>query len=205
MRGHFADWAAHNSAQLDYLTREQVEFAYLIVGLSGDWDLFRPAVWAAQDAGTAGGWLAPPGELAVRGWAYNVWNITNTMEALYTFQLEAEPLGSQGGQAFFEGRVVVVGADGVARVLALEMESDGLAGAVTVAAGPKDCSVLLVVAAVPEMFGSYQHYDYTVRIEREGPGPTSQGSSMEQITSYLYIWTISLVLYQMFHGNHYSM
>ena len=24
MRGHFADWAAHTAAELDYLTREQV-------------------------------------------------------------------------------------------------------------------------------------------------------------------------------------
>ena len=67
MRSHFADWAAHTAAELDYLTREQVQLlfenewtknrkirafkverAYLEIGLAGDWDLFRPSVWTAQ-------------------------------------------------------------------------------------------------------------------------------------------------------------
>ena len=50
-----------------------------------------------------GGWVSPPTELAVRGemtfeddgnlsqgWAYNVWNITNSEAAVYTFNLDGK-------------------------------------------------------------------------------------------------------------------
>ena len=69
----------------------------------------------------------------VIGWAYNVWNVTNSEDAVYTFQLEGEgeiilflmkkknpttlyfpegnPAGSEGGKAQFEGRVVVIQVD----------------------------------------------------------------------------------------------
>ena len=83
MRSHFADWAGHNCAKMDYLTPEQYERGLLEISLAGDWDYYRPSVWAATDQGTAGQWVRPIQELTTRGWAYNVWNITNTAEATY--------------------------------------------------------------------------------------------------------------------------
>ena len=62
----------------------------------GDWELFRPSVWAGEDSGTEG-WQTAPQELGVRGWAYNVWNITNTQEANYVFELEGEVWLHDGG------------------------------------------------------------------------------------------------------------
>merc|ERR1712059_39285 len=50
MRSHFADWAAHNTAQLDYLTREQVARAYQEEDWVGNWD-FVPSfrlVWTGS-------------------------------------------------------------------------------------------------------------------------------------------------------------
>ena len=69
-RSHFADWAGHNCADMDYLTREQVrdndngddflnwksvierfinllqyDRAMLEITLAGDWEVFRPSVW----------------------------------------------------------------------------------------------------------------------------------------------------------------
>merc|ERR1712046_95646 len=38
----FADWAAHNTANMDYLTKAQLERALLEVTLAGSWDYFRP-------------------------------------------------------------------------------------------------------------------------------------------------------------------
>ena len=83
MRSHFADWAAHNSAEMDYLSREQYERGLLEITLAGDWDYFRPSVWEATDQGTDGQWVRPIEELTARGWAYNVFNITNTGAATY--------------------------------------------------------------------------------------------------------------------------
>lgn len=40
-------------------------------------------MWEGKDQGTGGQWIRPPPELTARGWAYNVFNITNTQEAIY--------------------------------------------------------------------------------------------------------------------------
>ena len=83
MRSHFADWAAHNSAKMDYLSKEQYERGLLEISLAGDWDYYRPSVWEATDQGTEDQWVRPIQELTARGWAYNVFNITNTAAATY--------------------------------------------------------------------------------------------------------------------------
>ena len=55
--------------------------------------------------------------------------------------------------------------DRLTRELSTDLVVPGLA---SVTASSRDTRVMLVVAAVPEVFGSYQTYDYTVRITREG-------------------------------------
>jgi len=164
-RSQFADWAGHNCANMDYLTREQYDRAMLEVTLAGDWSVFRPSVWQAVDQGTDG-WLSPPAELAVRGWAYNVWNITNSEAAVYTFQLDGESNGSEGGEAQFQGRVVVIQEDGRSRHQSMIMESN-VTGEVQVAVQASDSQVMLAIVSVPENYGSYQTYGYRTKITRE--------------------------------------
>merc|ERR1712181_25258 len=163
-RSQFADWAGHNCANMDYLTREQYERGLLEVTLAGDWSVFRPSVWQAVDQGTDG-WVSPPAELAVRGWAYNVWNITNSEAAVYTFQLYGDSNGSEGGQAQFEGRVVVMQKDGSSRHQPMIMESD-VTGEVQVAVQASDSQIMLAIVSVPENYGSYQTYGYRTKITR---------------------------------------
>jgi len=166
MRSHFADWAAHNSAGLDYLTPEQVQRALLEIDLAGDWDYFRPSVWQSVDKGTEGEWFRPPADLTARGWAYNVFNITNTLTTSYTFEFDADANGSQGAESFYVGRVVRMTKQGA--VYSDMTMTDGIHGMTTVPVTPEHTEVLFVVASVPEFFGSYQHYSYQVKIGREG-------------------------------------
>ena len=93
---------------MDYLTQEQIDRAYLEISIAGDWNLFRPSVWSSTNGGTDGLWVQPKSELAVRGWAYNVFNITNTLDTTYSFQLRGGFVGTQGASAYFVGRIVVV-------------------------------------------------------------------------------------------------
>ena len=51
-RTMFADWAAHHTASMDYISREQWERALLEISLAGDWSIYRPSVWSGQDQGT---------------------------------------------------------------------------------------------------------------------------------------------------------
>jgi len=163
MRSHFVDWAAHNSAGLDYLTPEQVQRAMLEIDLAGDWDYFRPSVWQSVNQGTEGQWFRPPADLTARGWAYNVFNITNSLTTTYSFHLAGDEVGSQGAESLFVGRVVRITEEG-AKYSNMAMTS-AVEGEAVVSVTPEDTQVLLVVASVPENFGSYQHYSYQVKID----------------------------------------
>ena len=46
-RTMFADWAAHNTANMDYISREQWERALLEISLAGDWQAFC-LVWTGS-------------------------------------------------------------------------------------------------------------------------------------------------------------
>ena len=100
--------------------------------------------------------------MTARGWAYNVFNITNTQTANYTFQLQGESVGSQGAPSYFVGRLVVVNNDGP---IYHEMEmSDSVTGTALVSVTSDDFQIFMIVASVPEYFESYQHYPYQVKI-----------------------------------------
>ena len=106
--------------------------------------------------------MGPPNELSVRGWAYNVFNITNSLSTNYIFELQGDSLGSQNAPAYFVGRIVVMNNVGP-KYYEMEM-SDALNGKVNVSVISEDSKIFLVVASVPEYFESYQHYPYKVKI-----------------------------------------
>ena len=97
MRAWFADWAAHNAADMDYLTREEFKVSldrYKHLALPNrDKECNPPAdcgphsyVWEGVDAGT-GGLVRPPTaplDLTTRGWSYNVWRLNSTKANTYT-------------------------------------------------------------------------------------------------------------------------
>ena len=165
MRGLFADWAAHNTGGMDYLTKDQLERAYLEITNAGDWDYYRPYVWSSVDEGTGGDWFTPPADLTARGWAYNVLNINTTQSASYSFEFEGDATGSQGATSFFVCRIVIMSKNGP--VYSDMMMSSSLSGTATVAVTEDDSSMFLVVASVPEFFTSYQHYSYKVKILKQ--------------------------------------
>ena len=83
--------------------------------------------------------------------------------SISSFELEGDSEGSQGATPHFEGRVVVMGAEN--NFYSLEMSSS-LSGSAEVQAFGTDYQVMLVVASVPEFFGSYQTYGYQVKITK---------------------------------------
>ena len=109
LRSHFADWAAQNTADLAYLSREQVERARLEVEFVGDENHLNPYVVTLENAGTDG-WFTPPAALTPRGWGYNVLRINHSGSARYSVLIEGQPRGSEGTPSHLEVRLVVRGA-----------------------------------------------------------------------------------------------
>ena len=86
-RGIFLDWAAEIAADYSFLTREQYSGISHIT-MHSDWPYYgryvTPYVWNSTDEGTNGEWVRPPQNMTARGWAWNVFNITNTKSQQYT-------------------------------------------------------------------------------------------------------------------------
>ena len=92
-RNYFADFAIHNAADMDYLTREEFEISknnyYRILQNEINTECannvcdLHSYVWEAKDAGT-NDWQRPPKDLTTRGWSYNVWRVNVTKAADYT-------------------------------------------------------------------------------------------------------------------------
>lgn len=164
LRTLFGNWAAHNVADFDYMTRAQWNRAVFELEDYGDPDDINPYVATYTDSGTDGAWAEPEGSLATRGWGYNVVRVNNTQGGSYTIDLEGTATGSEGAGAYFEVRVVVRSATGDAfHPISL---SDGLTGSLNVTVTAADHTVYLVVAAVPEHFAGNQTYPYRYKITR---------------------------------------
>jgi hypothetical protein len=163
LRQYFADWAAHNTGGLDYLTPEQVARAWQEVEVVGDPENRNPTVGEWTDSGVTE--FQPDPIFAPRGWGYNVVNINTTEASSYLIVLGGDTAGSEGAESHFEGRVVILGSTGT-RYHDIDM-SGRLAGIVEVSVLDTDTELYVVIAAVPENFTGNQTYGYTLDITRE--------------------------------------
>jgi hypothetical protein len=162
LRGHFSDWAAANTDDFSYLTREQVARARLEVEFVGDFDNNHPRVADYNDDGTDGAWARPPGALSPRGWGYNVIGLAPENAGSYEIRFEGDATGSDGAPAYFASQVLVVGPS-ESRLEPLVL-TDGLEGSASVSLATGE-QAFLIVAAVPEFFTGNQTYGYQYAIE----------------------------------------
>ena len=96
LRNWFADWAAHNAADMDYLTRKEFKhskdyYNYLVRIYNSECEPQSACdphsyVWEGVDTGTDGLTRPPtyPIDLTTRGWSYNVWRLNSTRANTYT-------------------------------------------------------------------------------------------------------------------------
>lgn len=160
----FADWAAHTTAEMDYLTRPQWQRAMQELQTAGDASDRNDLVLHLTNEGTGGTYFEPPPGLAPRGWGYNVIRVTSTEAATWTFELDGLPTGSEGAAALFEARLLIrTAVSDTVRSVALTGGQDGSVEATT---GLEPIEMYLVVAAVPEFFRGNQRYPYRVRVVR---------------------------------------
>lgn len=160
LRDIFADWAAHNTGGLDYLTPAQVERAELEADWVGDPENRAPFAIEVGSDGTDD-WVRPPARLAPRPWAYNVVRFTGEPGA-YAFEFEADAMGAEGAAGHFAARMVNRGVGG-ARYVSVPLEGGRFGGGEVVIA-PDDTEAALVVVSVPAHYTGNQTFGYRVRV-----------------------------------------
>ena len=160
----YADWAVHTTADFDYLTPAQVKRLRREYETYGTPDDGHPIVKTYDNSGTRGSWYRPSDEYVTRSWGYNVYKIENSSTGTYTFHLDGDGQGSEGTNAAFRGRVVVV--DGNNRKYhSLDM-SNAQDGSKTVNVSSSDEEMYFVVAATPNHFTGNQKFSYQIKIDR---------------------------------------
>lgn len=164
MREYYTNWAAHNTAGFDYITAEQWARAQVELSDYGDSTDIHDIVQTFTDEGTGGEWYRPGEDFVTRGWSYNVYKFENNSTDVYSFHLDGDESGSAAGEAFFEGRVVVM-SGGTATYHALEM-TNGQDGMIAINVTPADNKIFFVVAATPGHFRGNQIYSYRIKIHK---------------------------------------
>jgi hypothetical protein len=173
LRSHFATWAAHNTNDMDYLSREQVSASQNELRTYADPADLRPWAMGVIDSREDGIWLEPPTAVHPRGWSYSVIQITidedfdpNYSGGDWRFELDGGPVGTGGAPAHFEARVLVRGIS-APTIHSMPMTS-AQDGAITIRVDQNAREFYLVVAAVPAHFAGNQTYPYRVKIDRLG-------------------------------------
>jgi len=163
-RNYYADFAAEVSADYNFFTREQYKQALRSVDVNGDWAYSQASVWSSLDQGTNGEWVRPQQNFTSRGWAWNVFNITNTGSQTYKFKLKGDPYDNSGEhESFFFGKIVTMGSNGN-HFYDMEMESP-LEGNFDIDVAGDVTRVLFVIVSLPDYLGGYETYGYEVNIE----------------------------------------
>ena len=169
LRDTFADWAARNTADFDYMTREQFDRAVWLNEMDGDFEAYAPYIMELNDTGSDG-YQSPPKKLAPRGWSYNVIKINNSANATYEFEMNSNTTNHfemVPTYTYFDGRVVIMDTSRNARYLNFNMDSAMyLQGNASVTVTTNDVEIYFVVVAMPEFFEGNQVYDYEFTIER---------------------------------------
>ncbi|MCB0838808.1 MAG: hypothetical protein KDD99_19180 [Bacteroidetes bacterium] len=162
LRSYFADWAAHNTGGFDYLSEKQWERALTELENVADPQNMNPYVLDLAGKKILGT-HKPPSKLLPRGWAYNVIKLSSPTKKKMTFKVNGEKLGSEGGQAHFEGRIVMKGNAGF-RYENIKM-TDRISGSKTIKIRKNESEIYFIIASVPEHFTGNQTYGYSVEIK----------------------------------------
>ena len=165
LRTYFGNWAAHNVAEFDYMSRAQWQRALDELANVGDQNDINPYANTLSAAGTNGSWFQPATNRTPRPWSYNVIRLQAPVTARYQFEFDGDAVGSEGVTSFFEVRLVVEQENGY--VLHTMPLTDNTDGTFNLDVTAQDKTIYLVIAAVPEHFSGNQLFPYKVRIGHE--------------------------------------
>ncbi|MFT5738494.1 MAG: hypothetical protein ACI9SG_002849 [Maribacter sp.] len=161
LREIFANWAARNTLDFDYLTRQQVARARIELNDFADFSNNKPYALTLSGTNFIGTHNAPA-DLKPRSWAYNVIKLENIPNGNYTISLNGEDEGSEGAASHFEGRFVT---KGQSQVQSFTMNSATNGSFNLTLENPVE-EAYIIIASVPEQFKSAQNYGYSITISQ---------------------------------------
>jgi hypothetical protein len=163
MRKYFVDWAIHNAVGFDYLSTAQVERLKKEFQRYGDPKDDHSVVEKYNDTGTDGKWIRVPEIETPGGWAYNVYEIHNTISGTYIINMEGDEYGSNGTPSRFTVRAAVSTPN---TFYSMDLKND-ISGKLSLKTTPGNSTIWIVIASTPDHFTSNQTYSYKLKIDLE--------------------------------------
>lgn len=177
-RNYFMDWAAHMTNNFDFITPQQAAANEL------EWETYAdPAddnefIELFNENGTDG-WYQPEDNVTTNAWSFNTYKLENSIDALFTFEINGEPNGSYGDAAYFKGKILVQNSNGESYFYDIPMTNDWQ-GSLSLELTNSDVDVFFIVASMPEIFedenAEFQLFPYEINIQNS---TTSEISEIE--------------------------
>jgi hypothetical protein len=164
MRKYYADWAIHSAVGFDYLTVAQVERLKKEFQRYGDPTDNHSVVATYDNSGTDGLWVRVPAGETPGGWAYNVYEIKNSITGSYSINLDGDDFGSNGTPSRLTARVAV-STNGKSNDFYNMKMSGETKGGITLKVTPENSRIWVVIASTPDHFTTNQTYSYKIKID----------------------------------------
>ncbi|MCF8368066.1 MAG: hypothetical protein K9G76_03430 [Bacteroidales bacterium] len=175
-RNYFIDWAAHMTNNFDFIAPNQAA-TNLNEWLTYADPLDDNEFTQVYTNTGSNGWYQPADSLITTAWSYNTYKISNSISGSYTFELNGNPTGSYGDEAWFQGKVLVQNSETGTGFYDLDM-SNNCQGSLALNATLVDTALYFIITSMPETFGDnnpvFQLFPYEMRITA---GPMVTGIS----------------------------
>ncbi|MFT4537448.1 MAG: hypothetical protein ACI9P5_004833 [Saprospiraceae bacterium] len=180
-RQYFIDWAAHMSNDFDFIPQFQADANLNEWMTYADLADDNEFIEIFENEGTTG-WFTPDDARTTNAWSFNTYKLLNTNSETYTFELNAEPMGTYGDSAYFQGKLLVQNSVSGASFYDLDM-TDNVQGSLSLSLTPQDTAIYYIVASTPQVFvdanPSFQRFPYEMRITLGAlTGITEMGSNI---------------------------
>ncbi len=165
-RNHFIDWAAHMTNQFDFI------LPYQAVANENEWydyaDLWDDNEFIeVYDNTGSGGWYNPDDSVTTTAWSFNTYKLLNNKTETFTFEIDGDPTGSYGDNAYFQGKVIVQNNRTGTSFHDFNMTND-FQGSLSLNVSPTDTALYFIIASMPEIFEDsnplFQLFNYDMRI-----------------------------------------
>ncbi|MFT5167449.1 MAG: hypothetical protein ACI8P3_002687 [Saprospiraceae bacterium] len=185
-RNHFIDFAAHMTNQFDFILPVQAATN------ENEWNTYADLwddnefIQTYNNTGS-GGWYQPDDSVTTTAWSFNTYKLLNSNTETYTFEINGNPTGSYGDNAYFQGKVLVQNSVTGASFHDLIMSNDHQ-GSLSLNMSPDDTALYFIIASMPEIFQDsnpeFQLFSYEMNISL---GSTTGISTLETSDSKLEI------------------
>lgn len=168
-RKHFIDWAAHMTNNFDFIPAIQAATNLNEWNDYADPEDDNEFINVYENEGT-NGWVSPDNDKVTNAWSFNTFKLLNSSTKTYTFELNGNPTGSYGDEAYFQGKVLVQNSTTGVSFYDLAMSND-LQGSLSLNITPQDTALYFIIASMPEIFQdanpTFQLFPYQIRINIE--------------------------------------